>query len=196
MHFDSVPHLATYLGCAPEDLDTLAVGDQVSSDRLAWWTITELASARPITIGAHSFSGCAALATFRLPAGTTSLGDGAFHGCTGITKLRLNAGLAHIGTEAFANCSGLPAVRVPGTVWCIGERAFAGCAQLTVLHLSVGLRAIRLGAFAGCTGLADVLLPDGTSSTQAVCYNAGWMMILIPVTRLHVCCTPEGGACR
>jgi hypothetical protein len=113
------------------------------------------------------------LASVKLPAGLTSIGEGAFYGCCRLTSLSLPAGLTSIGKMAFFLCSELTGeLTLPAGVTSIDDRVFYGCRGLNSLSLPAGLTSIGEQAFAGCSGLAGSLsLPAGVTSIGGAAFS-------------------------
>ncbi len=85
--------------------------------------------------------------------GTGSLGTGAFTGCAALTSVTIPAGTAAIAPNAFNGCAKLKTVTIPETVTAIGDAAFRG-AGLTFVTLPASVSDLGGSAFQGCASLA------------------------------------------
>lgn len=72
--------------------------------------------------------------TYRVPAGTTAVGDDAFSGCTNLVEAEVPATVTSIGEYAFGDCSALRKVTLGSGVTAIGDGLFDYCRALTEIH--------------------------------------------------------------
>jgi len=73
-----------------------------------------------------AFSGCSALKSLALPAGTTEIGKYAFYECTALETATLGSSVTKIENYAFGYCYALKSVTIPKTVTTIGNSVFCG----------------------------------------------------------------------
>ena len=75
------------------------------------------------TIGARAFAGQSWLRRLTLPDSVRSIGEGAFRQCDSLAEVALNEGLREIGDEAFAACPALQTLTLPSTLRALGRSA-------------------------------------------------------------------------
>ena len=97
-------------------------------------------------------------ATFKLPAGTKTVGESAFEGDTSITVVEILSGCESIGANAFKGCTGLTKIRIPLSVTSIHETAFDGCTNVLVYGTSPSTAEDFCKAADNCAFVAENVL--------------------------------------
>lgn len=103
----------------------------------------------------YAFSGCASLASVRLPEDLTAIGAGTFHSCSALPSVDIPDSVISIGEAAFYDCVLLDGIILPPNLTTIGREAFYGCASLTSINLHSNITSIGARAFYGCTSLTS-----------------------------------------
>jgi hypothetical protein len=141
-------------------------------------------------LDANAFSGCAQLASIRLPKGLKTIGEGSFSGCTSLKSLELPDGLTAIGSSAFSGCRLLSALELPTGLTTIARQTFQGCERLSEVVLPIGITAIGERAFSDCSGLTSFVVktfsPSSVTLGEAVFENtpvAGATLSVMQSTR-------------
>ena len=125
------------------------------------------ANSKPV-IEDGSFSGCAALTEFDMPAGVREIGMEAFYGCSSLDRVSLPEGLRTICGLAFQECKRLREFSLPGTLQEIGSSAFEYALGPEELVIPASLQVMGDRAFYGCAGISRVVW----NSTADVPYSA------------------------
>ncbi len=151
------PNAASGLAFTLLDDYTLAVAWEGAEDPAAEVEIPTSAeingvSYRVSTVAANAFANRASLASVKLPATVTSLGEAAFAGCANLASVEFPDGLQVIGERAF-EATALTDVWLPASVATIGPRAFAACESLTRV-VSLGEPQVAEDALATCTNVS------------------------------------------
>ena len=124
----------------------------------------------PVTaIAADAFRDHQGLATVKLPAGISAVGEDAFLGCTALSGIFVSTGNRSFSSDSngvlfdknktsllFVPAGTTGNFVIPDTVKTVGQGAFAGCESLTALTVPCSLHQIGASAFADCTGLTDI----------------------------------------
>ena len=156
----NVPSTLTTINSADSDNNRTFQGSAIKSLDLKNTQITQ--------IQGGTFSGAASLATVKLPATVTTIGNKAFQGTTALTTLtqgdeetsgKLNDKITSINTLAFAN-SGLVTIDLSETkVTSFGNGTFLNMPKLATLKLPNTVTEIPSGLVAGSTNLTSFAFP-------------------------------------
>ncbi len=110
--------------------------------------------------------------SYRIPIGTTSIGQSAFYRATKVTVITIPEGVTTINMMGFDGCSALTSVELPSSLKTMGSFAFAECSDLTEVTIREGLQTIPSGAFTGCKKLVNVWLPISLRSISASAFSS------------------------
>ena len=103
------------------------------------------------------------IASIKINAGITKVGDNAFNGCITATSVSLPYGLTEIGENAFTNCA-FSYISLQETITTIGAKAFKYCKQLGSIDLS-HVTTIGASAFEG-SGLTSVTIGANVTTIE------------------------------
>lgn len=149
----------------------------------AFYTCKALASvklpAALSSIGECAFNSCKTLATLTFPTTLKSIGGHAFR-YTGLTTLQLNNGLETIGEYAFADCDSMKAATFPNTLTSLGQYALENCDELQKVVFPKSLTALPRSVCGTCKKLQEVTLPENLESIGPYAfYNANSLLSLV-----------------
>lgn len=118
------------------------------------------ASGAIVSLGAHTFKGCTALAKVMLPKSVKSFRGGNFLNCSALGGITLPSQLEELGASTFKGCISLGEITIPTTITKIKDEVFSDCQALTHIVFSSNIDAIGTSAFSKCTSLSEVVLPN------------------------------------
>ena len=175
-YFSSNAEAASFLGCNPDTMYHVHIGENVAIEDGAirgWYSYlsnlyTVDIPSTVTTIGRDAFRLCEGLAKIVIPDSVTSIESYAFYSCEQLTEIRFNQKLTSIGAGAFGYCS-FVSVSVPDTVTSIGveedgDGAFTDCKRLEYFKFPKNLTDITSNIFAACTALTTVIMPEITNT--------------------------------
>lgn len=116
-----------------------------------------------VTIGAHAFDGCTALATVDYQGGAkiVEIGAYAFANIKALQTLEIPATVTKVGDYAFTGCSARYATIADGeNAITFGTGVYANCTNLYSITLPARVTALPEGAFGGCSSLRDVKVDE------------------------------------
>ena len=107
-------------------------------------------------IGDLAFYECVNLASVRIPATVSVIGEAAFFRNSSLTALVLNEGLRSIGRKAFSECTALADLRLPESVIMVDNYAFSMCRSLSYVTIPAYVKEFGDGVFSYCENLLRV----------------------------------------
>ena len=116
-------------------------------------------------IKASAFENCNSLASVKLSANTSSIGERAFANCRALLDITIPDATTLIEKVAFTNCSAMVTAIVGNGVTTIGEDAFAGCSSLQSIDLGRGVELIGKRAFHECNTIVGIICRAETPPT-------------------------------
>jgi hypothetical protein len=118
-------------------------------------------------IGEGAFVICSRLTGLTIPDSVTDIGDEAFFSCVKLTSLSLPQSLTSIGDSVFRNCIGLTKISIPDSVTKIDFRAFRDCISLTSLVIPISVIEIGSSAFDGCDNVTLIVAENSYAEQYA-----------------------------
>lgn len=113
-------------------------------------------------IGESAFCQCESLKSLRLPDKVRVIGPWAFTGNAAMAEIRMPAGPVEIGERAFGECHALKHVKLPPlSSPVVPEYLFCHCLGLETVELPKGITAIGEGALNSCPELREITIPEG-----------------------------------
>lgn len=114
------------------------------------------------TIGDDAFNECTALLSIDIPSGAINWGEGVFALCRSLASVTLPEGLETISRSAFVNCPALKSITIPSSVTTVDDFALA-YTSLTSIKLPEKLTTIGQSAFSRCP-LTSITIPSSVTT--------------------------------
>ncbi len=127
------------------------------------------------TLGQYTLRGREWVETLIIPGSVTNIGNYAFYGCTNLKEVIFEEGTADliIGNSAFYGCTALTSIEIPARTASLGTSIFSNATSLSEITFAEGCKITQIPgtAFRGCTALTSIEIPASVTAIGSTAFR-------------------------